>query len=92
MSMKTVRVQLRRHQDLRNLYMATSDDLPGLVVHGHSPDEIQQQIPDLIRDLLELDGCRVLDVSAERDETRMTAGFGLPAFIARAKLEGAGCH
>lgn len=92
MSVRTVRVQLRRHQTLRNLYMATSDDMPGLVVHGHSPDEIQEQIPGLIRDILEIGGCRVIDVSAERDETKVTGGFGLPAFIAKAKLEGAGCH
>ena len=52
---RAIRVTLQKYERV-DLLVATSPDLPGLVVHGRTPDEIQTKIPAIIQDLLEASG------------------------------------
>lgn len=84
---KIIRVRLLCHPT--GLYMALSEDLDGLVVHGQSPEEIEERLPAIIRDLLEMSGARVHEVTLQRDEESNVPDFGPPAFIASASLAAA---
>jgi len=68
------------------LLMAVSDSMPGLVIHGHSPEEIESKLPGAVRDLLEAEGHRVVSITVEPDDRTADTGFGPPAFIANASL------
>ena len=85
---RTIRIHLIKHTET-GLLAAVSDDLHGLVVHAHSPEEIEKLLPDAIRDILVAQGFEVLSVTAEPDERLSSAGFGPPAYIANASLAAA---
>jgi hypothetical protein len=72
--------------DTANLFVATSEDLHGLVVFGKIVEEIADKLPIAIREILEASGYKVLSVTAIRDERISRAGFGPPAFVANASL------
>lgn len=82
---RTIRVQVLQHKET-GLLAATSPDLHGLVVHGHSFGELQKRLPDAIRDLIEAEGESVVNLDMRVDDRLSRAGFGLPAFIADASL------
>jgi hypothetical protein len=65
--------------------MAVSDDMPGLIVHARSQEELENRLPGIVRDLLEADGHMVEHVHLERDSN--LADFDPPAFIASACLQ-----
>ena len=67
--------------------MAMSDDMPGLVVHARSDEELERKLPLAIRDLLQASGFEVGDVTLMRDDSVVPASFGPPAFIANASLK-----
>lgn len=76
------KITLLEHKET-GLLMATSDDLPGLVVHGKSAEEIEGKLPGIVSDLLKASGEQVGEVRLER--TRIDGiGFGPPSFIANA--------
>ena len=66
--------------------MAFSEDMPGLVVHGRSDEELDEKLPGAIRDLLEARGFTVVHVTLVRDKEHAVPDFGPPAFIASASL------
>jgi hypothetical protein len=74
-----------RHETT-GLLMAVSPDMPGLMVHAHSHEELEKKIPGRIRDLLVADGYEVLSLEVGPDEDNALPEFGPPAFIAQASL------
>ena len=72
-----------------DLLMAISEDLPGLVVHTRSSDELESRLPQVVRDLLEADGFNVDNVTVERESARpVPPEFRTAAYIASASLRG----
>jgi len=85
MQRQIIHVYLLQHKESQ-LFVAVSAELSGLVVHGHSPEEIEERLADVISDLLEAEGHQVQSVTVERDERLAQAGFALPPYIANAAL------
>ena len=85
---RSIRVQVLRHEKT-GLLAAISPDLHGLVLHGHSHDEIREKLPGAIRDLMEAEGDIVTALDVELDDRLSRAGYGLPSFIANASLASA---
>jgi hypothetical protein len=71
---RTINIQTLRHKDT-GLLIALSDDLKGLYVHARTMDDLLSRIPVAIRDILEADGFRVLDVSEVSPPPEAKAGF-----------------
>lgn len=88
MEEKTIRIRILRH-DKTDLLMAVSEDLPGLVVHGHTVDEIEKRLPSVARDLLEVRGHRVESIELVRDKALTFKDYGPPAFLANVHLTSA---
>lgn len=88
MEVKHIRIRLLRNKDT-GLLMAMSQDLKGLVVHGHSVEEIDARLPSVVRDLLEMDGIKVASVEVVEDKTISVVGFGPPAYVANVALRAA---
>jgi hypothetical protein len=82
---KIVRIKTLEHAS-GGLFVAVSDDLPGLSIAGLSTDEIENKIPAAVREFLELSGYQVLSIEISRDARVARAQFGLPGFIAHASL------
>jgi hypothetical protein len=82
---RTIHVYLLQHAE-KTVFVAISAELSGLVVHGHSPEEIEGRLAGVIQDILEADGYEVQSVTVERDERLAKAGFALPPYIANASL------
>ena len=68
------------------LYIAVSDDIPGLSIAGLSTEEIEGKLEGAIRDFLEMSGCEVISIELSRDARFAMPDFGPPAFIADASL------
>jgi hypothetical protein len=75
---RVIRIQARVSRSTK-LMAYYSDDLPGLLVVGHSPAEITSKLPGAIRELLEARGHRVGDLAISDDDA--PADFGPPGFI-----------
>lgn len=82
---KTIKVSVLKH-DRSDLWMAVSEDMAGLVVHGRSAEEVAERVPGVLQDLLEADGHRVMNVELVEDKERTIPEFGPPAFVANASL------
>ena len=82
---RIIKIQIHSHRKT-GLLMATSSDMPGLVVHGRSEDDLKQKLPGAVQDLLEAAGHEVTYVSVVVDEDRTIPEFGPAAFIASASL------
>lgn len=78
------RVVVRKHAPT-GLMVAISPDHNGLNVFGRTEEEIRRLIPDALKALLEAEGGRVLEVTAEH-ETADINGFDNPSFVAEAKF------
>jgi predicted esterase len=87
---KIIKIRVLSHSTT-GLLMAMSDDMPGLVVHGRSDEDLERKLPAALRELLEASGFTVVDVTLMRDESAAMHNFGPPAFIANASLS-AGQH
>jgi hypothetical protein len=57
------------------LIVAISDDMQGLYVHARSQADLLERTPVAIRDILEADGYRVLDLSKAGSPAEAGAGF-----------------
>jgi hypothetical protein len=68
------------------LYMAVSDDLPGLSIAGLSTEEIEGKLEGAIRDFLKMSGWEVISIELSRDARFAMQDFGPPAFVADASL------
>ena len=69
-SEQTINIKMLAHVD-GQLFMAVSDDLPGLSVVGLSPEEIESKIEPAIRDFLEMSGYEVTPKLHWPDESEM---------------------
>lgn len=81
---RRIMVRIITHQKT-GLMMGVSDDLRGLMVPGHSEEEIGKALPAAIRELLEAEGREVLDVFSEANDP-LPEGFVAPPSI-RVKAE-----
>lgn len=84
-TVRTIRIQLVVNRDT-GLLVALSDDLRGLVVAARSEEEVEQQIPGAIRELLEAEGRTVLSVTAETEPKDLPRGFSSASIIASARM------
>jgi hypothetical protein len=71
------------------LYIAVSDDIPGLSIAGLSTEEIEGKLDGAIRDFLEMSGCEVISIELSRDARFAMPDFGPPAFIAEVAIAAA---
>ncbi|MBB6306259.1 DUF1902 domain-containing protein [Xanthobacter tagetidis] len=67
-----INVEVASHKET-GLLLATSSDLPGLMVHGRSLAEIEERLPIAARDILEHQGHRVMAVTVEK--SRLSGNF-----------------
>ena len=84
-SVREIRVQLVANRET-GLLVALSDDMKGLMVAARSEEEIERELPDAIREILEAEGNTVLSVTAEAGPRGLPAGFSSTAMIASARL------
>lgn len=84
MTTRTFRIDVAQHKTT-GLLMAFSRDLKGLLVPGHSEEELAQRLPDAIREILEAQGNTVVSVRAERDPA-IPSEFIASSFMANAAL------
>jgi hypothetical protein len=68
------------------LLVALSDDLKGLMVAGRSAAQIESELPDAIREMLEAGGGEVISVTTAQDPKNLPTGFSSPVLIASARL------
>ena len=85
MEKKSISIKVFCHRKT-DLLMAMSNDLPGLVVHARTDEELERKLPLAIRDLLEASGNEVVQLTVVKDESLSLHNFGPPAFIANASL------
>ena len=88
MSARIIRIYTAEHRDT-GLLMAVSRELPGLLVHGRSEEELEQKLPHAIQEILEAQGNTVVSISvAEEEQPSIPESFKIPpAFIASANLQ-----
>ena len=69
-----ITVQIARHE-ASGLIIAQSPELPALMVPGQTLTEIEERIPQSIREILEAMGAQVLAVALEDDDADYPRGF-----------------
>ena len=79
-----IRIQVSEHAKT-HLLVATSDNLPGLVLAARSIEQLEEEFPGAIREVLEAMGKVVISVSDETAEN-FSQGFLKRSYIASAKL------
>ena len=82
---KIVKIEVVRHRTT-GLLVAMSDDLPGLMVHGRTDEEIDERLEGAVRELLEAEGKTVVDIEVTPAEDGLPKGFVTGAVIASARL------
>lgn len=88
MQERLIRISLKQHKD-GDFFMAVSDDLRGLVVHGHTVEEINERVPGAIRDLLEFDGVQVKSVTPVSEQSDGFVQVGRTSYRADTCMEAA---
>lgn len=63
---KIISVEIVKHRG-SDLLVGISDDMRGLYVHGRSYEEVESRIPDAIRELLEAEGKKGVQVLPVED-------------------------
>lgn len=85
--LKTIHTSVLEHKT-NGLVVATSDDLPGLYVAATSVDQVAEELPGAIWEMLEAQGDTVLKVfPAER--TEVPSGFSNLARVFSVELKAA---
>ena len=69
------------------LLVAKSDDLPGLLVAGRNMEELEQEVPEVIRAMFHARGLEVTVRRARRTEKDYMPWAAIPVEIAAAALE-----
>ncbi|QRG06125.1 DUF1902 domain-containing protein [Xanthobacter dioxanivorans] len=67
-----INVEIKRHRET-GLLLATSEDMPGLMVHGRTMAEMEERLPIAARDILEHQGHTVQSVTLEK--SRLSDNF-----------------
>jgi hypothetical protein len=75
MQNKTIQIVAEWHAD-DEIWVATSEDVPGLVTEGKSVDEIAKKLPGMLCDLFELNGFDFNDQPPEIPFHLMASQFG----------------
>jgi hypothetical protein len=83
--MRTIRVHLVRNTTT-GLLVAMSQDMKGLMVAARSEEQIEEELPGAIREILEAEGRRVLSVTAAPDPVGLPPGFSPFNMVASARL------
>jgi Domain of unknown function (DUF1902) len=73
-TVKHISIKTVRHSTT-GLLVASSDELPGLSVHGRSQDELDERMPVAIRALLEAMGQEVVSLEPVASKAIAPAGF-----------------
>lgn len=70
-----------------DLFVAYSNDLPGLMVSGRDEKELTERVPGSVRELLEARGSRVISVELHPADGEMPPAFQTRRMMANAELE-----
>jgi predicted RNase H-like HicB family nuclease len=73
------KVETIEHRET-GLYVAVSDDLPGLYVHGRSERELEERVPVAIKALLEAAGDNVGEI-VKCDDDEKPESFRVPVAV-----------
>jgi hypothetical protein len=82
------RVHIAVHQPT-GMRVGLSDDLPGLLIHGRSDDDIIAKAPGAVREILEAQGHRIAGVTALPESALAGSFAGLPLIVNAEMLPGA---
>jgi siroheme synthase (precorrin-2 oxidase/ferrochelatase) len=82
---RTIRVNVVRNVK-SGLLVALSPDMKGLMVAARTEEQIEEELPGAIQEMLEAAGHRVISVTAEPDPKGLPAGFSTTGLIASARL------
>lgn len=82
---KTISLTVQQHKNGR-LIAAYSNDLPGLLVHAHSVEELNERVPVAIKALMEAQGAIVEYVHPVDDVQSVTPEFVSAKKAYQAKL------
>lgn len=80
-----IRIKTLVHEKT-GLLIASSEDLPGLLVHGRNADELTQRLPVAIQALLEASGKVVVSLSPEAPQARGFKSLSGPSYDAEVRL------
>ena len=83
---RTIRIRIVQHRK-SDLLVALSDDLKGLMVPGRSELELEQKLPEAVREILEAQGNRVISVVTTREARHLPSAFIDRDYVANAQLE-----
>lgn len=81
---RKINIVVKEHRKT-HLLLATSVDLPGLMIAARSEEQLDREIPAAIREVLEAQGKIVLSVTAESPQG-VSSGFIHRTIAAHAKL------
>lgn len=87
---RTIRINVIENRTT-HLLVALSPDLPGLMLAARTEDQIERELSDAIKEVLEAEGRIVLSVTMEAAE-RLPADFVRHAMVANAELAGERCN
>jgi hypothetical protein len=82
---KGVRFDVKRHT-ATGLFVATSDEIPGFVVHAHTHEDLGAKLAPALKEWMQAIGRPISDVTVERDGL---PGYEPAAFVAKGHLEAA---
>ena len=80
-----IHIQVARHTRT-GLLLATSSDFPRLMVAAETVEELNENLPKVVRDMLEASGIGVISVDTMPDNDDVPDGFVTGKLVARAKL------
>ena len=82
---KSYNIKIVKHRNT-GLLVATSEDLPGLMVASRSHEELEREVPIAIREMLEARGEKAPHVEVV-DGDRLSSDFLSYSMVAKATLE-----
>ena len=84
---RTVEITVSIHEHRNTgLLVATSSDLPGLVIAARSEEQIEHELPEAIREVLKARGEKIAHVTATRTLRREPDNFSRRSFVSSATL------
>lgn len=83
---RLIKIRVVQHRN-SDLLVALSEDLKGLMVPGRSDEELEQKVPDAIREILEAQGFKVISVTADFEDDSLPDAFMARELVANAKVE-----
>lgn len=84
---RSIAVEVMQHKTT-GLLVAQSEDLPGLMVAARTYEQLEREIPEAIKEVLEASGSKVVSVDTE-PKAGASAKFAQRCVIAHARLSAA---